>query len=206
LWESAGGGEAGDDGDGEHNSEGDSGKPVAPVSGSDVSGLDEDGADGEGLDEHFDFAGGDGAEVDTFGLGGVPEDGYVALTDNQNGSDRAADNVKRVFGEIEEDGGLTNYREGNECAADEDFVYEGVEHTAEFGGDVKFSRDGAVDDVGEAGDDKDDEGSIEGICFILGNGRIEEYSEEQYGQNEPAESKNVCNLFQHREKVTFFSM
>ena len=56
LGGSAGGCEAGDDGDCEHKEEGNRGKPMPPVGGLDVGDFDEDGSDGKGLDEHFDFS------------------------------------------------------------------------------------------------------------------------------------------------------
>ncbi len=85
--------------------------------------------------------------------------------------------------------------EADECTADEDFVGERVEHSAEFAGDVEFSGDGAVDDVCEAGDYKNGEGGIEEECPVVGAGGVKEHNEKQYGQDEPAKGQYVRNLF-----------
>ena len=157
----------------------------------DVGGLDEDCADGEGLDEHFYFSGGDGAEVNAFCLGGVAEDGYEALPDNQNGGDGPADYMQGNWRPVEEGFRLVDYGKANESAADEDFIDEWVEHTAEFGVEVQFSCDGAVDDVGKSSDDKDDQRGIEQEGSVLGAGRIKEHTEKKDGKEEPAKGQKV---------------
>ena len=129
LGGSAGGGKAGDNCGSEHNQECNGGKPVSPGCGRGMSGFDKDDSDGQGLEEHFYFAGSDGAEVDAFGLGGVAKNGYVSFSANQDSGDTPADNVHISFGNGEE-GGFADDGEADECAADEDFVGEGVEHTA----------------------------------------------------------------------------
>ena len=190
-----GGGDAGENGDDNHNGEGDGCEPVAPECGLDVSGLDEDGSDGEALDKHFDFACSDGAKVDTFCLGEVSQDSYIALPENEDGGDGPTDNVEGGRREVEEEFGLADDGEADKCAADEDFVNEGVEHPAEFAGDVESSCDGAVDDVGKAGDNEDYKSGIDERGFIEGVRGIEKHSEEVNGPDEPAKGKYVWNLF-----------
>jgi len=164
---------------------------VAPGRGLDVGGLDEDCADGEGLDEHFYFSGGDGAEVDTFCLGGVAEDGYEALPDNQDGGDGPADYMQGNWRPVEEGFRLADYGKANESAADEDLIDEGVEHTSEFGIEVQFSCDGAVDDVGKSRDDKNHKSSVYERSSVAYTGEIKEHTEEKDGKDEPAKGQNV---------------
>lgn len=79
FFGSSGGVEAGDDGGDNHNCEGDCSEPAAPGCGGDVGGFYDDGSDGEGLDEHFDFSGGDGSEVDAFCFVDMAQRGDVSF-------------------------------------------------------------------------------------------------------------------------------
>ena len=124
----------------------------------------------------------------------MAKNGNISLSANKDNGDTPADDVHISFGNGEE-GGFADKCEADECAADEDFVGEGVEHTAEFAGDVEFSGDGAVDNIGKAGDNEDGEGGVESEDSIVGPGDIEKHTEKEYGQDEPAKGQYVRNLF-----------
>ena len=59
----------------------------------------------------------------------MTENGYVSLSADENDGDAPADDVHISFGDGEE-GGFADKCEADECAADEDFVGEGVEHSS----------------------------------------------------------------------------
>ena len=185
------------DGGEDHEGVHDQREPVAPGA-FDVGPADDNGADAEGLEEHFELAGPDGAELHAAALGDVPK----RLDDDLTGEDynrRApADDVHRHFRKFEtEHLRLVDPGKTEKCPADEELVGQRIDGAAEFAGHFELAGQVAVDDVGQPGDDEQDERAQQQVGrFRLGPGSagMDDHPQKDHRQDQPPDCQGVGNM------------
>ncbi len=197
-----GGAYAGNDGYREHYGDSNGCEPVPPRCSLYVCHFYNDGTDGERLEEHFQLSREYCCEADASGLSDVAEDGNVDFAQNQDGGDGPENDCVGSAGEAEQLR-LAYYCKADESSAHEDFVCDGVDHSAELACYFQLSCYRSVDDVGEAGDHEEDERDVEEERLIFDSAGEEEHCEENDGEYEPAKGQNVRNLFEHICEFTY---
>ncbi len=115
----------------EHKCEDNSGEPVSPGGVRDVSGFYDDSAYGERLDEHLNLPRRCSGKVNAFGFGDVSDGGNIDLSEHDDADDRPKNNRIRNRSQVKQ---LRLFYDGeaNKAAADENFIGERVQHSAEF--------------------------------------------------------------------------
>jgi len=159
------------------------------------------------LEEHFDFSREGGGEIYAAGFSEVAKDGYIGFSCDYDRCDSPLYNGHCEGGYVE-DFGLADNSEANEGTADEDFVSERVHDSAELACDAEFSCDSAVNHIRNACYDEKDKSDVKKVgegarALVVEFGCVEKHNQEDYGQDEPAHSQDVRNVFQHRGNFTF---
>ncbi len=147
------------------------------------------------LEEHFYFPGHCCSKIYTARFCYMTQDGYVHFPQNYYCCVTPLNYSKSRTVKVEQCR-LADEGETDKGSADQDFVGERVNHSAELAGDAEPACDGSIDHVGQACNYEQDEGNIEEPPLLLGgNLRKPEYHY-QYNdcQNEPAAGKNVRYL------------